>query len=213
MRHRSADEQSASSGEFTGDAQGQTGAASGSCRSAWRGVLHRLRVRVVAGLCAAHRDAAAAAACALVANPWEVPLESMMGRANAPRCRGVMEAADSPKGLNLGRHRLASRARRLLRTLGSTPSAVAESLLVAGVHGEPGDPEAAPLPAFLSVVIGADPAVESVTAITRAVTIARHAHWHREVTVAFPSAVAAFAEAFHAGCYPELRRERGRKDR
>lgn len=108
--------------------------------------------------------------------------------------------------------RLARRVRRLLTDLGPVPNVIAESLTALGAKGEPGDPYGGPLAAFLSVVIGAEPDVKSVTVNRETVTIVRDARWHRNVTVSCPAAVSLFTQAFHAGRYPALvRRARGKR--
>lgn len=209
MRRNSTNE-ALSSREAAGNTHGHGVTISRSRYPAMIAAPHRLGFRVIGWLCAAQHDALGA--CARIAKLWEMPVGSVMGPANDARCRGVMEPVAAPNTFNAGRRRLARRAGWLLEGLGCTASSVAESLLAFGVHGEPGNRDDAPLTSFLSAIIGADPAVASVTLTATAVRIDRHTRWRRQVTVAFPSAVEAFVEAFDAGCYPALSRERKRKD-
>lgn len=112
-------------------------------------------------------------------------------------------------GRRMWRWSLVRRTRCLLADLGPTPDAVAHSLFVTEVRGQPGDPGDTPVGAFVSAVVGADPDVESVAVGMSEITITRRTRWRRQVTVRCPVAIQRFLEAFDAGCYPRLVRGHG----
>lgn len=122
-------------------------------------------------------------------------------RSRTPAPDGPVPSDDQPMRPS-SRRRVARRARQLLGTLGDTPGAVALSLLAEGARGAPWDPNDAPLTAYLSAVIGADPDVESVTVDAHAVTICTVGRWRREVTVTLPAATRHVADAFDQGLLP-----------
>lgn len=108
---------------------------------------------------------------------WQwCPVEAT-ARSEGPTRLGVMVPATAARTVlhAPGRRCLARRTRRLLAGLGPNSDAVAQSLLLAGIRAERGDPEDGPLMAYLSVVIGADPAVASVIVKAPSVTIFRSA--------------------------------------
>jgi hypothetical protein len=98
---------------------------------------------------------------------------------------------------------LAGSVRALLETMGGDPGAVARYLRDMGVRGDLRDPSSCAVAAFLSSVVGSDPAVRSIR-VSHRNAVVRHASRWRWTVVPLPPPVRLFVAAFDAGAYPQL---------
>lgn len=98
---------------------------------------------------------------------------------------------------------LSRRVRSLLDSMGPDANAVARHLQEMGVRGDLRDPSGCAIAAYLSSVVGSDPAVRSVRVSHRSVVLRRECGWRWSV-VSLPRAVRLFVSAFDAAAYPNL---------
>ncbi len=98
--------------------------------------------------------------------------------------------------------------RGLLVELGESPDEVAESLQATGVHGVPRDNRACAIALYLSVLLGTEPRVRSVTVgqCSLMITLVSPADARPagRLWVQLPKAVREFVAAFDACHYPDV---------
>jgi hypothetical protein len=98
--------------------------------------------------------------------------------------------------------------RGLLAHLGDSPDEVAETLRTHGVHGVPRDNRSCAVALYLSVLMGAEPHIRSVTvgkcSLMISLVAPADARPAGRLWVQLPKAVRAFVAEFDASHYPEI---------
>jgi hypothetical protein len=120
------------------------------------------------------------------------------------RCyKGEIEAIMSSESGSTGRRSLRRSIRRLTESLGSSPGAVAASLVALQVHGCPRNSAECAIARYLRAVVGTDASVADLSVSDRRVHVARTDR-HLPMTVRLPTPITRFIRAFDDGGYPDL---------
>lgn len=99
--------------------------------------------------------------------------------------------------------KIESTVTEFMNDLGASVTSIAERLAELGVRGRLRDEAGCVLQSYLSLVIGADPAVAEVTVRSAAIYV-RVTRWRLTVKVPLSSEVQAFIAAFDGGLFPGL---------
>lgn len=93
---------------------------------------------------------------------------------------------------------------RLLHELGDDADQVAATLVAEGVTGRRSQSRDCAIARYLGAVVGADPAVGTITVSQTAVCISGRHWWTPKARRSLPHAIRQFIIAFDTGRYPQL---------